>query len=174
MYPYTGDLIPYQPLSFVVRDVGQPIRGMSGKKVIHDASTGDYNLTVDFAYEIIEKGGGMKYREIKNVPIIKRVTEQQTTEERCKMIFHGTFMPETKSCPYFVEARKICFVLDQDNDQRMHPNYENYRCNYLNHDEDYVMFFNMRWHADRDPNLNDYSFGEELIVDILFSRAPEV
>lgn len=147
---------------------------MAGKKIINDAVTGDYNITVDFAYEIIEKGGLLKYREIKDVPIIKRVTEKGSSEEKCKMIFHGTFDPQTGFCPYFVEARKICFVLDQDNDQHMHSNYENYRCNYLNHDEDYVMFFNMRWHANRDPTLVDYSFGDELVIDILFSKAPEV
>lgn len=50
------------------------------------------------------------------------------------MVFHGKFDSVSKNCPYFVEARKICFVLDIDNDYFMHKNYENYRCNYINRD----------------------------------------
>jgi hypothetical protein len=32
----------------------------------------------------------------------------------------------------------------------------------------------MRWHAVRDPNLGDYAFSNDLVVDILFDKAPEV
>lgn len=37
----------------------------------------------------------MKYREIKNIPIIKRVTEKDTEESKCRMTFHGAFDEET-------------------------------------------------------------------------------
>lgn len=36
------------------------------------------------------------------------------------------------------------------------------------------MFYNMRWHKMREPTLQDYTYGEELRVEIYMSRAPEV
>jgi len=126
---------------------------MEGTKIVTNQSTGDYNITVDFAYEIIEKGGKMNYHDAKNVPIIKRVTEANTNEEKCKLTFHGSYDSLTNDCSYFVEARKICLVMDMEEDYQLHSNYENYRCNYLDYNKDYVMFFNMRWHAARDPTL---------------------
>jgi hypothetical protein len=90
------------------------------------------------------------------------------------MVFHGRFDENTKNCHYFVEARKICFVVDQENDYYMHKGYENYRCNYINRDQDYVMFFNMRWHSNKEPTLSDYTFGGDLVFDVLFNKAPEV
>lgn len=36
------------------------------------------------------------------------------------------------------------------------------------------MFYNMRWHKLREPTLADYTYGDELRVEIFMSKAPEV
>lgn len=161
-------------MSFTVKEIGNYIPIYPGKETVKDPVTGDYNITLDFAYEIVEKGGHMKYRIIDNVPLMKRVTEQNTDFEKCRISFHGNFNETTNSCVYFVEARKICFVLDQENDYHLDSDYENYRCNYLNYDKDYVMFFNMRWHKKEDPTLSKFTYGEDLILEFFFNNAPEV
>lgn len=77
-------------------------------------SSGDYNLTIDLGYVVSKKGNSpnFKYNSVKNVPIIKRLTEMNTTYNTCKLAFHGTFNPYTNNCVYFVAAHKICLVLD--------------------------------------------------------------
>lgn len=73
------------------------------------------------------------YQRVYDVPIIKRLTEKNTTSQNCMLAFHGNYNPDNNDCVYYVEARKICLVLDQENDFKLDPNYENYRCNYLNY-----------------------------------------
>jgi len=83
---------------------------------------------------------------VKNVPIIKRVSDYAADDRHCRLSFHGRFNTETNICSYYVEAEKICLVIDQeDSNFGLDSDYENYKCNYLNHHEDFVMFYNMRW-----------------------------
>jgi hypothetical protein len=53
LYPYTGDLHPYTPMSFSFKGIGNHIPKITAKKVVNDAKVGDYNLTIDFAYEVL-------------------------------------------------------------------------------------------------------------------------
>ena len=106
------------------------------KKIMKDDKSGDYNLTVDLAYEvIIKENPNLIYNIVKNVPMIKRVSDNTVDERHCRMSFHGRFNKETGACAYYVEARKICLVIDQDDPALgLDADYENFRCNYLNHD----------------------------------------
>lgn len=44
----------------------------------------------------------------------------------------------------------------------------------MNYDIDYVMFYNMRWYRDSDPGLEHYGFADEMTIEVLLSKSPEV
>ena len=84
-----------------------------GKKIFKDDGSGDYNITVDLAYEvIIKENPNLNYNVVRNVPMIKKVSDYATDDRHCKLSFHGRYNKETQICTYYVEARKICLVID--------------------------------------------------------------
>jgi hypothetical protein len=170
----------YQPLSFTSNEMGKTIKKLNHKKVMYEENgPGDYNLTVDLAYEVeIQENPDFKYNVAKNVPIIKRLTEQNTQYEKCFSIFHGNFNWTTKNCVYFVKAKKICLVLeiDERDKYQLAPDYENFKCNYFNHAVDYVMFGNMNWNKDYNrmpPTINSTNL-DAIQFEIFMNQAPDV
>jgi len=200
IYPYTKRLTSevdgnYKPLSFFAADIGDLVvntktESMSQIMASEDEErTPGLNVTMDLSYEV-EKQGSAKsiIHKVEGIPIIRKMyyqnfddmkVEDRITKEMCELKYHGRFLNETDECLYYLQARKICLVIDQEMVQgsmavaeptyKMLPGYEYFRCNYLNHRNDYVMWQYLRWYdSDPNPNTNDTA-SEPKLKDITTS-----
>ena len=70
-----------------------------------------FNITVDITYTARKKGElNTIFQTVKSVPIIQKKISKVTYDRQCRFEYHG--LEDGDECVHFLEAHKICLVLD--------------------------------------------------------------
>ena len=149
IYPGSSSLPEYQPISYQDRDISKFVQDMNGK--VNYINDREFDLTIDIGYQVY-KHGSMKQiiNKAVNIPILQKRYLTSPNAKHCRLNMHGYYYPETKECRFYLQARKICLVIDQlDENFGLIEDYEKFKCDYLKKEkEGFVMYNYLRWHND--------------------------
>lgn len=184
---------PFESISFYKRDIGDFVRWSEHENFVFDEQDSrQFNITVDIAYAFHYDGiEGYVTKIVPQVPIFRKFyiqnkkienDDDKINEHECKLYYRGQFSADTDECIYYMQARKICLVLDQDSKSYdLVPNYENFKCDFINHNEDFVMWSKFRWYKSQadfkpepiEPTLKDLDVNN-LQFEFFVSHEPTV
>ena len=74
---------------------------------------------------------------LKNVPIIKKGYLSNVNQKQCNRYDHGTWYEESQICRYYMQAKKICIVIDEITFEPV-ENYENFVCDTIDFKEGFI------------------------------------
>ena len=90
----------------------------------------------------------------------------------CSRQYHGNYFEESGLCVYYVQARKICLVIDQDNNYALDEKYEEFKCDtFSSLPKGYVKYQFMRWGLQVEPTNRDY-FYYDLNIEVYLKKDP--
>lgn len=196
IYPYAKalqDEEAFQSISFYDEDIGDFVRDSESENFVFDKEDPrQFNVTVDIAYEVQREGSLLRTNKVvQRIPIFQKRyiknkqvdrAEDKISSKECRIRYHGFFSKANDECFYYVQARKICLVLDQDSEgYELLPGYKNFKCDFITHREDYVMWQKFRWYRSHpgestipvEPTLKDLTINH-LQFEMYMSHEPAV
>ena len=84
---------------------------------------------------------------------------------------HGKWYKESKTCRFFMQARKICLVIDENTLEPI-ENYESFMCDNIQFNPGFVKFTYMRWSMENvEPTAKDF-YPYDTNLEIYMAHSP--
>jgi hypothetical protein len=131
-----------------------------------------FNVTVDIGYKV-QLHDRHYLNVVKDVPVIKKDYTSDHSEKECHRYFHGDYFLESGLCKYYMQAKKICLLIDQDTpDFSLAEGYQNFTCDQMEYSPGYISWQYMRWGMNEVEPTNKDFFYFDLEIEIFFKQSP--